>query len=119
MRSVGLIGPDSTRGLLTLDWRSGYRTVLGTAPVHMDAREEEERLWLDRMEHLRTVLDSGRVLFLLGGGCEYSVDRDHADAAREDAQGIIARSHSRSKTGLLPADVVAQLRAPLTLERAP
>jgi len=119
--------PDSsfTPGFM-ISWAFGYNTTVLTRksrPLTMGGRErtfeEDWHFWTARLDYLKSLLDKGSAVFLLGGGCEFVVAPARAapvvDAARRIARG------SPVKAGLsqsVPEDVKAELRSSLPLEHA-
>jgi hypothetical protein len=105
-------------------WGSGYRYFEITKDVRiirMGGRgsfEQNEEMIAKRLDYVRSLLDDGGVLFLLGGGAEYYIDQRHRESVLDAVENMLAGGRSGNEDlGALPPEVRTQLRKPLALER--
>ena len=120
VRSVQLQFEQGLRRFI-VHWGIGFNRSLFLRTGHvvqMSSRErafaEDNYLWVTRMNYLKSLLDDGCAIFLLGGGREFVVPAEHAKEAL-DAARRAAAARSRPRADFLPADVLDQVHAPLAL----
>lgn len=105
-------------------WKWGFRRL--TIPKKTGAYtsgsgaswEETYAAMSARLDYIRAVLDTGSVLFLLGGGSEHVNPHREREATLECVQRVVSgKSPSKRQEKLLPRPVRSQLRKPADLAR--